>query len=302
VVVVGAASRDLASDDPRGWRLGGAVTYAALTLARLGLRVRALVGVDSLAAEARELDLLRAAGAEVALVRLDRGPVFENVEGAGGRIQRCLSESDSVPTSALPAGWDRDPGWMLAPVADELAPEWAMVPLAGAFLAVGWQGMLRTLIAGDVVRRRAPARNALVERANLIGLSRDDLAPDTSPEALLRLIDPRTELVVTEGDGGGRIAASAPGHGRPHPWRRYGAILSDGAVDPTGAGDVLLAAILALRLNPSLAGRPLGRGSDVRLAAAAASLATEAPGVSGVPELDAVLRRLRRRSRRIASA
>jgi sugar/nucleoside kinase (ribokinase family) len=301
-VVVGAASRDLAADDPRGWRLGGAVTYAALTLARLGLHVRALVGVDSLAAEARELDLLRAAGAELALVRLDRGPVFENVEGAGGRIQRCLSESDSVPTSALPAGWGRDPGWMLASVADELAPEWAMVPPAGALVAVGWQGMLRTLVAGDVVRRRAPVRNELVARANLIGLSRDDLAPGTSPETVLHLIDPRTELVVTEGDGGGRIAASASGHGRPRPWRRYGAIPSDGAVDPTGAGDVLLAAILAVRLNPVLAGRPLGRGSDVRLAAAAASLATEAPGLSGVPELGAVLRRMRRRSRRIASA
>jgi sugar/nucleoside kinase (ribokinase family) len=302
VVVVGAASRDLAADDPRGWRLGGAVTYAALTLAHLGLRVRALIGVDSLAAEARELDLLRAAGAEIALVHLDRGPVFENVEGAGGRIQRCLSESDPVPTSALPAGWGRPSGWLLAPVADELAPEWAMVPPAGAFVAVGWQGMLRTLMAGDVVRRRAATRNALIARANLVGLSRDDLVPDTSPEALVDLIDPRTELVVTEGDGGGRIAAPASARGRPRPWRRYCAIPSDGAVDPTGAGDVLLAAILALRLNPSLAGRPLGRGSDVRLAAAAASLATEAQGLSGVPELDAVLRRMRRRSRRVASA
>ena len=32
VVVVGAACRDLVHDDPRGWRLGGGVTYAALTL------------------------------------------------------------------------------------------------------------------------------------------------------------------------------------------------------------------------------------------------------------------------------
>jgi sugar/nucleoside kinase (ribokinase family) len=278
------------------------VTYAALTLACLGLRVRALVGVDATAAESWELDLIRAAGAQVALVRLDRGPVFENIEGVAGRIQRCLSESDPIPISAVPVGWGRDPGWMLVPVADELGSEWASVPPAGAFVAVGWQGMLRTLVAGEVVRRRAPARNALIARANLIGLSRDDLAPDTPPEALLHLIDPRAELVVTEGDGGGRIAAPASGRGRRGPWRRYGAIPSDGAVDPTGAGDVFLAAIVAVRLDPSLAGRPSGRGSDVRLAAATASLATEGPGLSGVPELKAVLRRMRRRSTRGASA
>ena len=44
IVVVGAASRDRVEDDPRGWRLGGAVSYAALAIARLGLRVGALVG------------------------------------------------------------------------------------------------------------------------------------------------------------------------------------------------------------------------------------------------------------------
>ena len=47
VVHVGSSSRDLTPDDPRGWRLGGGVTYAALTTARLGLRTAAVVGVDA---------------------------------------------------------------------------------------------------------------------------------------------------------------------------------------------------------------------------------------------------------------
>ena len=227
--------------------------------------------------------------------------MFENIEDGAGRIQRCLSESDPIPTSGLPAGWGQAPGWILVPVADELGPEWATAPLATAFVAVGWQGMLRTLVAGEVVRRRAPVRNDLVARANLIGLSRDDLARDSSPEVLLELIDRGTELVVTEGNGGGRIAAPASGRGWQRPWRRYGAIPSDGAVDPTGAGDVLLATITAVRLGASLVGVSPGRDSDIRLAAAAASLAIEAPGLSGVPELGAVLRRMRRRSTRAAS-
>lgn len=289
-------------DDPRGWRLGGAVTYAALTLARFGLRVRALIGVDSIAAQARELDVLRSAGVEVVLARLARGPVFENIEAVDGRIQRCVSTSDPVPIGALPAPWRRAPAWLLVPVADELGPEWAAATPAGAFVTVGWQGMLRTLGAGEVVRRRPPTRNELVERANLIGLSRDDLAPGTEPEDLLELIDARTELVVTAGGGGGRIWAPASGNRARRSSRAYRAIPSAGVVDPTGAGDVLLATIAAARLDPSRIGPPSARGSEVRLAAAAASLAIEAPGLAGVPELADVLRRMRRRSVRSPSA
>ena len=61
VLVVGSAARDVVHDDPRRWRLGGGVTYGGLTLARLGLRPRVLVGVDRLAADAEELDALREA-------------------------------------------------------------------------------------------------------------------------------------------------------------------------------------------------------------------------------------------------
>ena len=104
VVVVGAASRDLVDDDPRGWRLGGGVSYAALTLARLGLRVGALIGADRLAAESRELHVLRDAGVDVAVARLDRGPVFINTETPNGRIQHAPQVSEPVLPSALPRG------------------------------------------------------------------------------------------------------------------------------------------------------------------------------------------------------
>ena len=91
VVVVGAASRDRVTDDPRGWRLGGAVSYGALAIARLGLRVAALVGTDAQAAEAEELETLRESGVDVRVAALASGPVFENIEGPGGRRQVAYS-------------------------------------------------------------------------------------------------------------------------------------------------------------------------------------------------------------------
>ena len=125
LVVVGAASRDLTPDDPRGWRLGGAVAYCSLTAARLGLRVGCVIGVDGPAVDAAELGLLEAAGVVVRRVPLEHGPVFENIERGGHRRQRWLSASDPVPAAALPAEWRGARGWLLGPVAGELAPEWA---------------------------------------------------------------------------------------------------------------------------------------------------------------------------------
>src|SRR3954447_10658715 len=97
VLHVGSASRDLTSDDPRGWRLGGGVTYAALTTARLGLRTAALIGVDDGGAAAGELDLLRSAGVELVLERLGEAPVFDNQETPAGRVQVCHAVGERLP-------------------------------------------------------------------------------------------------------------------------------------------------------------------------------------------------------------
>ena len=116
VVVVGAASRDLVDDDPRGWRLGGGVSYSALTTARLGLPTGAIIGVDAEAAQATEIDLLRESGVDVRLVPLEHGPVFVNIERPEGRLQLCESPSDPVPVAAVPPDWREDPAGRIAPL------------------------------------------------------------------------------------------------------------------------------------------------------------------------------------------
>jgi sugar/nucleoside kinase (ribokinase family) len=296
VVHVGSASRDLATDDPRGWRLGGGVTYAALTTARLGLRTAAILGADPDAAMAGELNLLRAAGVDLMVVPLAESPVFRNLETPGGRVQECVAPGLPLPVVHVPDAWSRAAAWSVVPVAGEIDAAWASAVPAGALLVVGWQGLLRELAAGQVVRRRSPVPSELLRRADLVGVSRHDLAPGARPADLRRWLRPDAGLLITDGERGGQFARPDP-DGTERTWR-YDAIPPDANVDPTGAGDVFLAALAAANVRPSLpgdGGADIGR--SLAFAAAAASLVIERPGPLGVADLAAVIGRGRRAHR-----
>jgi sugar/nucleoside kinase (ribokinase family) len=280
----------MAEDDRRGWRLGGGVSYSALTTARLGIPTAAVIGVDEEASRAHELDLLRQAGVDVELVHLEHGPIFVNLERPEGRLQLCLAKSDPVPVDAVPDAWRAARGWILAPVAAELPDGWADVPAASAIVAVGWQGLLRELVPGDAVRHIDPGPNPLIARADLVGLSRDDVDPATELAALCRLLRRGSTLAVTRGDRGGLVMEGGPeGPGRP---RHYPPVRSHDPIDPTGAGDVFLAALAAARIEPRLVAGRIDAGFDILLAAAAASLVLEGPGLLGVPDRAAVTERM----------
>lgn len=291
IVVVGAASRDVAADDPRGWRLGGGVTYASLLLGRLGLRVGALIGVDAEAADAEELGLLLEAGVDVVRVPLERGPVFENIERPGGRVQRSLRASDPVLPATLPAAWADARAWLLAPVAAELREGWARVPPESALVAVGWQGLLRRLVPGGSVERVEPAASPLLARADLVGVGADDLGGDIGVDALTALLRPGATLLLTRGARGG-LAVEVGADGRPVRTRTWPSIPPSRVVDPTGAGDAFLAGAFAARAEPRLVGGRFAGGWDLRLGAAAGSLACEHPGLHGIPDRTAVTRRM----------
>lgn len=292
IVVVGAASRDIASDDRRGWRLGGGVSYSALTTALLGVPTGALIGVDGIAARAAELDLLRAAGVDVRLVALENGPVFENIETPDGRIQRSAGPSDPVPVYALPADWRDAPGWIIAPVAAEVPDGWADAMSPAALVAVGWQGLLREMRPNERVLHHPPGPSPIVSRADVVGVSRDDFDADIPLDALTAEMHDGAQLCVTRGAAGG-LATTARADGT-HEMLAWPAIPPDRLVDPVGAGDVFLAALLAARIEPGLVGGRIVHHSDFLLAAAAGSLVLERPGMLGVPERAQVLARMAR--------
>ncbi len=290
-MAVGAASRDVAPDDPRGWRLGGSAAYCSLALGRLGLRVGCLLGVDSEAAGAAELDLLREAGVLLRLAPLENGPVFENVERDGHRRQRWLSRSDAVAASALPHEWRGARVWLLVPVAGEVGQEWAAVPGSAdgdgiaALTAVGWQGMLREFRDDGWVWPVAPAPSALLRRADVLCASVDDL-PRDAELGVLRGLAPAATLILTAGENGGTAF-------RGDVARRYRAVpAAHGVADPTGAGDTFLAGLIAAW---SLTGE-LATARALRFAAGAASCVVEDRGLAGVPTRAQVAARLRKAS------
>ncbi len=284
VVVVGAACRDLVDDDARGWRLGGGASYSALALARLGLRVGALVVADEEAEASTELRQIRQAGVDLRYVPGARGPVFVNVETPAGRVQQAPRASNLVDPDALPAAWRDARAWMLAPVAAEVGEAWADVPPPGALVAVGWQGLLRVLRAGEPVSRRAPGPSAVIRRADLVGVGRDDVDAGTMPEDLAALLHPGSTLLFTDAARGG-LAYTVGGAGEPHAVRPWASIPIERYVDPVGAGDTFLAGVFAARIKPEIIAGWDGPDPDLVLGAACASLVLEGHGMFAVPSL-----------------
>jgi sugar/nucleoside kinase (ribokinase family) len=291
VVVVGAACRDLVDDDERGWRLGGGASYSALALARLGLRVGALVVADELAATSAELDMVRAAGVDVRVIPGSKGPIFINIETPTGRVQHTPQVSDAVDPAWLPDAWRSARAWMLAPVAAEIRDIWAEVPPADAQVALGWQGMLRVLADGAPVRHLEPGPSPVVRRADLIGVGSDDVDAATTPAHLARFMKAGATLLFTDGIHGGTAYEIgtvpddlAARHWHSIPIRKY--------VDPVGAGDTFLSGVFAVWVHPETVTGWDGPDPDLRLGAAAASLILEGPGVFGVPYLADALERM----------
>ncbi len=288
VVIIGAATRDLNDEVPRGWLLGGGVTYGALALARLGVRTGVLLGLDADARTAPELDLIRDAGAEIVEVPLTRGPVFRNTETLAGRVQTCNGPSDPVPVAALPDRWASVPAWVLAPVASEIHDEWASAPPADACVALAWQGILRHLEPGVRVRPLEPGPSPLVRRADILAVSRHDIPGDLPLRSIGQWLPPSAELLLTAGLLGGLLVRFRDHHLVQA--RAYPSVPSPIEIDATGAGDTMLAGLVAARIAGGRDGRRLGR--DLHLGALAGSLLVEGPGMNSVPTLRQLRERL----------
>jgi 1D-myo-inositol 3-kinase len=270
-LAIGHVTVDMAPDGER--RLGGAVSYAALTATALGLRAgivtRCAPGVP---------DAVALAGVTCQIRPAPVTTTFRNqYDAAGNRHQVLLDLAPAVDADDVPAVWRRARIVHLAPIAHEVGPVFASLVGAASFVGLSPQGWLRELAPGDLVRPgpwRVPP--ALVARADAIVVSAEDLAGE--PRGIGWLVPQVPVLVVTRG----REGAVAYANGAEV---RQSAVPAE-AVDPTGAGDVFAAAFF-VRYDETK-----DVTTALRFAAGAAALAIEGQGVRGIASRAAIEARL----------
>ena len=266
-LAIGHVTRDLT---PAGPRLGGSVTYSALTARALGLRVALVTSMPrSLAPLAAPLD-----GVRIANLPTDVATTFENVYTPAGRQQILSARAAALTPDAVPEAWRSARVVHLAPVAGEVAAEFAAMP-GGGCLCVTPQGWMRQWDEeGRVSFRHWEGADTVLAQAGAVVLSIEDVAGD---EALAAYYARQARVaVVTRGAKGSTLYVAGQAQAIPAPPVRE--------VDPTGAGDVFAASFFA-RLCAT--GDPL---DAARFATLLASDSVTRAGLEGIPTPEAIER------------
>ena len=246
VAVAGATTIDRNEvNAARFVKLGGVTTYAGLTYRRLGLETWV---VSRVAAPDRPLlEVLQRQGIRLVVEESTATTSFVNRVSGGRRTQE-------MPAAAEPVGADRFQEVLGRVDCVHLGPlhprdidlrAISLVMDSGLLVVLDAQGYTRALDRGRVVPRVSEHLSAALEAAHVVKTGQAEL------EAILRgtglalarlMADFKIrEWVVTRGPRGGWVVDD---QGAEH---RYEAAAAPRPADPTGAGDVFLAAYVASR-------------------------------------------------------
>jgi sugar/nucleoside kinase (ribokinase family) len=241
---------------------GGTSLYAALTAHRMGRRVGVISAPAPLPAGWPD-------AIEVLFHPSPTPPTFENRYTPAGRVQILHAASEPITIDAIPDAWRSAPIVHLGPVLGE-TPEQLVFAFPGALLGVTPQGWMRTwddpLPSPVIYRPWRPAAEVL-NRIDVLVLSIEDVRGD---EALVVEYARHCRLVaLTRSARGATLFVD----GEP---REVAAFPADER-DPTGAGDVFAATLMA-RLYET--GDPF---EAARFAAYVAARSVEGPGISHLP-------------------
>jgi hypothetical protein len=275
-LTVGTLTRDTTPD---GFRLGGTVSFAAVTARRLGWQPGVLTraSLDGLVPGEPGADgLVRTTGlAGTALagipVYVESSPVtttFTNIYGPEGRTQYITAVAPPVTPDGLPTEWFGTPVVLLGAIARELPPHWA-AEFPGALMGIAPQGLMRRWDgAGLVSHGRWDDGHVFMRRCDAVFMSREDVGGD---DAYIAQLAAQTRLlVVTDGYHGATVYLRGNATAIPPRAARE--------VDPTGAGDVFATSFLiryAETRDPFVA---------ARFANIVASMSVEAAGMDAIPQ------------------
>ncbi len=265
-LVIGHVCKDLT---PAGPRLGGTVTFSALTAQALGLRAAVLT---STSADMQEL-LLPLRTVSLVNVPAEHPTTFENIYVPEGRHQRLLGRGAPLLPSHVPSAWRSAPIVHLAPVADEVDPSLAEFFSSSSFIGVTPQGWMRHWNKeGRVSFRPWQEADRVLSYANAVVLSIEDVDGD---QGLVRGYAGKAQvLVMTLGAQGSLLFVQGKEYAVPAPQ-----VIEQ---DPTGAGDIFATAFF-VRLSAT--GDPF---EAARFATLLASASVEYLGLDSIPSADTI--------------
>ena len=259
-LVIGHACRDVTTAGPR---LGGTVTFSALTARALGLQVAVLTSVS-----ADMQDLLQPLQ-PISLVSVpaEQPTTFENTYTPDGRRQRLLGRATPIRPSDVPLEWRSASIVHLAPVADEVDPS-LVEYFPSSFVGVTPQGWMRRWDKeGHVLFQPWQDADRTLSHIRAVVFSIEDINGD---ERLIRQYASKAQvLVVTLGAQGSLLFVRGKEYAVPAPQ-----VVER---DPTGAGDIFAAAFF-IGLNAT--GNPF---EAARFATSLASASVEHLGIDSIP-------------------
>jgi len=218
-LVIGHVAHDLT---PSGPRLGGTVSFAALTARSLGLRV----GVVTAAGAETSLEPLK--DIPVISIESPQSTTFENIYTKNGRVQYLRAQASRIDFNNVPEIWRRTPIIHLGPLANEMD---SILPkgFSPTLLGITPQGWMRQWDAEGRVSPSAWSNaEAALRQADAVVMSREDVGGDD--ELIENMAHQTRVLAVTEGAAGSVLYW----HGDR---RRFRAQQVE-EVDATGAGDI----------------------------------------------------------------
>jgi 1D-myo-inositol 3-kinase len=275
ILLIGHVTRDVIDNNPQSaYRLGGTVSFAAITALCLGRRPTIITRA---AADTNLSELPTAV--ELHVLPSIATTTFANVYTDQGRIQYCYTPAPAITADDIPVAMRQPRAVLLGPLVNEIGSDIAPLFLESTLVAAVPQGWMRQWDAtGRVHSKPWENAEAILPHLDVLVLSLEDIDYDLSR------LDPFFEhlsmVVVTEyrdgstlyrRDANGRInETKIP----PRPANE---------VDPTGAGDIFATAFM-IRLQET--NDPV---QAARFANITASFGVEHEGVGGIPSREQVL-------------
>lgn len=275
VLLIGHITQDLLGQDlDSGYRIGGTVSFAAVTALCLGRQPTILTR----AAATTDLSELLS-NIVLQVLHSPQTTTFANVYTSQGRVQYSYTQALPITTQDVPNHLRSPRIALLGPLVNEIQADVAAIFDKQTLVAAVPQGWMRRWDgSGRVFSKEWESAEEILPHLDVLVLSQEDIDYDLDRLALPLKYVPL--VVMTEYRDGSTIFLRGT-QGNIEQFKVSPRPANE--IDPTGAGDIFAAAFL-IRLQET--SDPV---QSARFANITASFGVEAQGVSGIPTRARVL-------------